>query len=87
MTESASRHRLSLGFVGDICPSRGVIDVVRRRGTEFLFKGVRPLLDRLDLTMGNLECCMVDHVAATPPIRPKCPAGKELSLLCFLRCG
>jgi hypothetical protein len=70
MTGSAERHRLSLGLVGDVCLSRGVINVVRRHGAAFLFEKVRPLFDRLDLTVGNLECCIVDHSAATPLARP-----------------
>ena len=60
MTTPSSNDRLSLGFVGDICLSLGVIDVVRSHGGAFLFDGIRHLYDRFDLTTGNLECCIVN---------------------------
>lgn len=59
----------SIGFVGDICLSQGVISTVRTRGPEFLFEDVRPLCRELDLVVGNLETCITDQSLPQPPPR------------------
>ena len=70
MTAASDGQIVKLGFVGDICLSLGVIDVVREHGPEFVFEKMRPLFDGFDLTVGNLECVIVDEDIATPPGRP-----------------
>ena len=55
MTGPAGSPRLFLGFVGDVCLSFGVIDVVRKRGPKFMFESVRPPFDQLDLVISNLR--------------------------------
>lgn len=70
MTDLASKVGPSLGFVGDICLSMGVINTVRRQGADFIFDEVRPSCQRLDLVIGNLESCVTDKGTAEPPIRP-----------------
>ena len=70
MTATSSDNRLSLGFVGDICLSLGVIDVVRRLGGAFPFDGTRHLYDRFDLTTGNLECCIVNDESRLKDSQP-----------------
>ena len=68
MTGLANHQRLSLGFVGDICLSLGVIDVVRNHGAEFVFARVRgEMFHQFNLTVGNLECFIAEDKAATRP--------------------
>ena len=53
----------SIGFVGDICLSRGVITTVRDRGPEFLFQHVRPLCEKLDFVVGNLKRALLTNLS------------------------
>ena len=66
----AMRDRISLGFLGDVCLSLDVINVVRRQGPEFLFESVKPLFEPLDLVVANLECCITDRGGDAAPQRP-----------------
>lgn len=70
MTSPTSARNTSLGFVGDICLSLGVIKTVRSRGAEFIFEEVRPLFEDLDIVIGNLESCITGEGPLKPPLRP-----------------
>jgi len=47
---------VALSFVGDIMLAAGVGTVAAKMGTEYLLAGVKPILTRDDLSVGNLEC-------------------------------
>lgn len=53
--------RVSLGFVGDICLGKGVDSTIDTLGPDAIFGPARPLIDRCDLVIGNLECCVLDN--------------------------
>jgi poly-gamma-glutamate synthesis protein (capsule biosynthesis protein) len=53
--EDISSTPLRLVFVGDIMLSRNVGDIISREGPEFPFANVHDILQRGDITMGNLE--------------------------------
>ena len=80
MTSQPSVFEASLGFVGDICLSMGVIDTVRRQGADFLFEEVRRSLEGLDLVIGNLESCITDEGPAEPPLRPPLNTPTDVAL-------
>lgn len=51
---------MRLGFVGDICLGGGVAEVRARSGDAYPLSCVADEIRRLDVGVGNLECCMVD---------------------------
>ena len=54
-------HRpLELAFVGDVCLGMGWPARMREHGALYPFENVADLLDAVDLTVANLECCLVD---------------------------
>ncbi len=48
-------RELSLMFAGDICPTRGLDEKLMAAGGEKYLAAVRPLFQRADLVIGNLE--------------------------------
>ena len=53
-------NELTIAFVGDICFGMGMSDIIIENGTDYLFEDVDPYLDKADLRVGNLECCLID---------------------------
>ncbi|MEJ5185892.1 MAG: CapA family protein [Candidatus Geothermincolales bacterium] len=51
----------TLGFAGDIIPSRTVAKQMGKRGVLFPFRDAAPLLSDADLAWGNLECPLSDR--------------------------
>ena len=62
MTAASDGQIVKLGFVGDICLSLGVIEVVREHGPEFVFEKMRPLFDGFD----SNDCLCLSRIALTP---------------------
>ena len=51
--EEASRH--TIVFTGDIMPWDRTKELIRRHGGQYPYSGVLPILQKADLTVGNLE--------------------------------
>jgi hypothetical protein len=79
MTILTSARNISLGFVGDICLSLDVINIVRRHGEEFLFERVYQLFEGLDLVIGNLESCITEEGSPEPPVRPPLHTPRDVA--------
>jgi poly-gamma-glutamate synthesis protein (capsule biosynthesis protein) len=67
---SSDPNTVSFGFAGDICLSLEVINSVRRYGPRFPFEKVAGLYERVDLVVGNLECCITEKNIAEAPSQP-----------------
>ena len=62
---------LKIYAVGDImlgeqplCNNFGVSSVIKRKGPDYLFDGVRSLFNEGDIIFGNLECSIMDRASA-----------------------
>ncbi len=94
-------NELTIAFVGDICLGMGMSDVISENGTDYLFENVGPYLDKADLRVGNLECCLIDssfsdyakeQMMAVPLEAAKALNKNRLDILCLannhvLDCG
>ncbi|MFZ5987213.1 MAG: CapA family protein [Bacillota bacterium] len=45
-----------LSFAGDVLLVRGVAALIEQKGADFILSGVKPVFDRSDISMVNLEC-------------------------------
>ena len=80
MTDGNKRNRPSLGFVGDVCLSMDVINIVRQHGPVFLFEQIQPLYRQFDLVIGNLECCITNEGGTKVPSQPPLNAPIDVAM-------
>ncbi len=60
MQTSNSNHQVRLSFVGDICLSGGLQNTLITYGSSHPFKKIGNKLQKSDLVIGNLECCITE---------------------------
>ena len=52
--------KIQLLFVGDICFGKDVKRILHDKGIDYLFENVKQILLEADVSIANLECCIVD---------------------------
>jgi poly-gamma-glutamate capsule biosynthesis protein CapA/YwtB (metallophosphatase superfamily) len=58
---STPTYRVTLDAVGDIMLARTVGEQVLEKGPQVVFAGVQPILDSVDIRVGNLECALTER--------------------------
>ncbi len=57
----ANQKKLKISFVGDVCLSLNVLDVMKKQGDSFPFEYLKSVLHDTDINVANLECCFSDE--------------------------
>ena len=63
---ASCRADVTLSAVGDVLLDRGVAKQIREKGTNYPFQLVAPLLQKSDITFGNLECPLAKRGQKAP---------------------
>ena len=53
---------IKFNAVGDIIPARHVAEIMAKRGVDWPFKRIAPVVRGADMVMGDLECALTDRV-------------------------